>query len=915
MIKHFGMAALVAAGATAAMMLPATALPCSACFAYMADEEETPPVPAKELFQLAEDPESAEPRRGGRPDQSTTVAFDPDLHLPAHWREAGDDSRRSSYTPVSTVEGALNGRVIYLMAGHGWTYPDGSGVWHTQRPLTNFMVEDFGTIDQATIAADMFLNAGATVVPLRPFGFRAEEVVITNMDPQATFAGTWNNSVQTPYYGNASDSVSYRWSPSVEGTPTAVATYDASDLLPVEGFYPVYVWTRWGLDRINQEYIVNHSGGSTVRRINHQRVGAGWVYLGQFWFEPGGDVSVQITNSRLAGGAGTNAFADSVRWGNGIGTTPIGSETSASNRPRHEENARYWLTESRGQSSGLTLSGSVTAPPRLAAHMTFTGGSDSGSITDRVYLSYHSNASGGRGADGLFNSNPSPPSCSDISTANANNTPNGPEFALEIGRRFNLDLTTATNAPGNPFENTWGRSGLGANTFGSGCVGFNAYGEIRNSNIDGLMAATIIETAFHDNALDSQLMRDPKVRELMADISVRAVVNFFDDFGGGSREYLPEPPTAPALLTDSSGNVTLSWTAPVAGGPWGIGGDAPAGYIVEISENGRGFAPVATVTGGSTTSFDVTPFVDEDELRHFRVIATNDGGHSRPSPVVTVRRGSTESSALIVNGFTRYDRFTNYRQTESAGLGSAGAGGGTFQRVVPRYNNSFDYSVELGEALADHDVHFDMVSRELIMSGAVSMNDYQDVYWILGEQSTADRTFGPTKQPMVEDFLENGGNNGGNLFISGSEIGWDLGRTAASAANKQFLQDTLKTAPFTTDNPEDDAGTYTVQGTPGGLFEGIGPFNFSDGSDIHGKYDVAFPDVLNPVGGAVTAMNYVSPSSSAAIVHEGDANRGRLVFLGFPLEAVNEASVRSDIMGAVVEFFAEETSVSQWYLY
>src|SRR5688572_400373 len=55
-----------------------------------------------------------------------------------------DDGGGSS---VAAANGALNGKIAYMNAGHGWTY--GSS-WLTQRPEYQEMVEDFTTQDQMT---------------------------------------------------------------------------------------------------------------------------------------------------------------------------------------------------------------------------------------------------------------------------------------------------------------------------------------------------------------------------------------------------------------------------------------------------------------------------------------------------------------------------------------------------------------------------------------------------------------------------------------------------------------------------------------------------------------------------------------------------------------------------------------------
>ncbi len=867
-----------------ALLLATASTPAQEC-GHMFESEHAPPVP--EEIPVSEN-ELPPGQKAKNPDRSVSVE-----------KIAGPIS-----SPASEVSGSLDGKIVYLMNGHGWTF-DSPGVWYTQRFEFNEMIEDFGNLDQGTIMADLLLNAGATVVPLRPFGIQEQEVVIDNDDSEVTFAGSWSNSSSTAFYGSSGD-VPYRFASVTTGSATATAVYNASSLIPTTGYYPVYVWTRWGTDRINQQYIVAHSGGTTSRRINHQRVGSGWIYLGTFHFEPGGTASVTITNVEEVGDPGGVVIADAVRFGNGMGDNSV--EGDASGHPRHEENGRYWLAESRGFGSGLSTSGSVSSPPRLAAHMNYEAGSNSGTDTDRVYLSFHSNGGGGRGADGLYNSDAPGTPCDSVANANSSNTPNGVDFAVELGTIINTDMTTITNASGNPFENTWGQSGAGTNIFGSGCVGFSAYGEISNSNISGEMAATIIEVAFHDSALDAELMRDPKAREAIARACVHGVINHFNDKSGSPSTYPPERPENPYVVSDMSGNLTLNWTPPVAGGPYGAGGDAPTGFIIETSADGRGFAPAQTVAGGGTSSANVTSLVSPGSAVYMRVVATNAGGVSTPSIVIGANRNSNAASVLVVNGFDRYGRTLNYRQTEAAFLGSAAAGGGTFDRVIPRFNNRFDYVVELGEALEAEGLTFDSCQNDQIISSTVSLGDYGTVYWILGAESTADQSFDATEQAAVANYLS----TGGNLFVSGSEAAWDLGRTAASTANKDFLEDTLRVARFTSGNPEDDSQTYTATGVGGGVFDGIGTVNFSDGSDIHGDFDVAFPDVLVPINGSLSAMSYVGGTGgSAAISWDGT---GRLIYLGFPLETVTSQSTINAIVSDATAFFGTPSAVSDWLI-
>src|SRR5215212_2393208 len=118
-------------------------------------------------------------------------------------RELRASGEKSSLTRVESLErrllmaagtqptGALTGKIVYTVGGHGITadYP-GTGGWSTQRGNNNQLVEDFGNADQMNYYVNYLFNAGATVVPLRPVGYQPVEVVLDNA--QATFSGAWD---------------------------------------------------------------------------------------------------------------------------------------------------------------------------------------------------------------------------------------------------------------------------------------------------------------------------------------------------------------------------------------------------------------------------------------------------------------------------------------------------------------------------------------------------------------------------------------------------------------------------------------------------------------------------------------------------------------------------------------------------
>src|SRR5688572_5538134 len=124
------------------------------------------------------------------------------------------------------IQGSLTGRIVYMSAGHGWTF-NSSGFWYTQRGVSHETVEDYGNLDQMNFFAAYCLNAGATVVPFRPLGYQTNEAVLDNDSPGVTFVGPWSNSSATSgLYGTAGD-VPYRFA-NLSATETATAQYQPS---------------------------------------------------------------------------------------------------------------------------------------------------------------------------------------------------------------------------------------------------------------------------------------------------------------------------------------------------------------------------------------------------------------------------------------------------------------------------------------------------------------------------------------------------------------------------------------------------------------------------------------------------------------------------------------------------------------
>jgi len=232
-----------------------------------------------------------------------------------------------------------------------------------------------------------------------------------------------------------------------------------------------------------------------------------------------------------------------------------------------------------------------------------------------------------------------------------------------------------------------------------------------------------------------------------------------------------------------------------------------------------------------------------------------------PGPSVTTR---LQLNILIVDGF---DRFGGYGSWPSP---------------------THDFVKLLDDALPAL-VPVSSCSNEAVVSGSVDLSNYHAVFWILGDESTADHTLTSAEQAKVETYLE----SGGRLFISGSEIGWDLGRThaASEAGDLAFYQDYLK-AQFVDDGT---ATTTAAQGISGTFFEGLTV-------TIGQTYTEDYPDDIQPISGASAALIYNAqrPDGSprlAGLTYAGAFGSsiflGKLVYLAFPIETIGSPIYRT----------------------
>ncbi|MBN2496147.1 MAG: hypothetical protein JXR96_16260 [Deltaproteobacteria bacterium] len=728
--------------------------------------------------------------------------------------------------------GSLSGRTIAVSPGHGWTWYDSLSDWSYQRGLINMpgceacrgIIED---VSNAEIAARYviphLLRAGARVWSVRERDLASFERIVDDGDSGASEQGPWFAGANLGGYGG-----DYRVLPAAEA---GSASYALEPDAP--GWYWVSVWTVAHPNRVSDAvYRIFHAGGQAAHRLDQTELGSRWLHLGRYYFEPGGDGRLVIEAGPLAEPE-RFLVADAVRLGGGVDHTVV--EGKAADKPRYLMNALRNLFYF-GLPAELDTGSDVTIRPVGAEWY----GAD-------AYLSLHSNATGtgattASGTSSYRYNCGDPESFPDHSPAPDPADCDDPPGSDALQRAVHGAVIDLLRAGWDPNWRDRGR--LVAN-----------FGELRV--LDGI-PGVLVESAFHDGTdpagpemrmADNQALQDPRFREQLGYALYAGLVRFFDP----EAELLPaSAPQGVSALHAREGGLSVSWQ-PV---------DGALGYRLRWSRDGLGTGPGRVVEDCESLlaeGADIAP----GELAALRVSALNAGGEGPPSEWLAVRyRGhGLPPELLLVPAFDRLDAYIGDRHNER------------------------DQALPHALALAgDGRVYFDCASNEAVSSGAVPLEAYGAVVWILGEESSIDETFDEIEQGLVSAYLD----SGGALMASGAEIGWDLVELG-SESDAAFY-----TATFGAVYASDDSECTTAYGT--GAFIAVEGLVFDDGS--YGIYPVEWPDELE-AGQAELALLY-SNGGGAATAFE--RNPGRSVLLGFPFETIVSSFARQSVMAAALDF-------------
>ncbi len=252
------------------------------------------------------------------------------------------------------------------------------------------------------------------------------------------------------------------------------------------------------------------------------------------------------------------------------------------------------------------------------------------------------------------------------------------------------------------------------------------------------------------------------------------------------------------------------------------------------------------------------------ETTYFRLAGVDSTGSTGdPGEILAVTPSDSRPTILVVNGYDR-NKKTN-----------------THNFVIPH-----------ARAIEANGYGLESCSNEMVASGSENLSDFRFVDWILGEESSVDRTFDSTEQKKVEDYLT----AGGGLFVSGSEIAYDL---EYKKHGVDFLHNFLKVK-FVKDNSR----VFQVKGAPGSRFSAFSKVPFGNGAN--GVYLVSYADCLEPVSGGTADLVYARGTYIAGVEYTGTfgdgTEVGHVMVWGFPFETIASDSFRVKFMGKILGF-------------
>ncbi|HMX61432.1 MAG TPA: hypothetical protein PKD58_00020 [Candidatus Sumerlaeota bacterium] len=227
-------------------------------------------------------------------------------------------------------------------------------------------------------------------------------------------------------------------------------------------------------------------------------------------------------------------------------------------------------------------------------------------------------------------------------------------------------------------------------------------------------------------------------------------------------------------------------------------------------------------------------------------------------------------------------------------------------------------TVYYSQALQTKGRTFVTINADAVENGSVTLAPGADhiVYW--ANALDGDLVIGQSLAATAQTALTTYVNAGGNLFISGNNLGKDL---VTNAAGPTFFANILS-ASLVSDNAAQNA----LDNNNLTLFPNVAA-TFATGADVFNVagYPTSDNEVLSPLSTAVGALAYSGNTTGSA----GILNNGTTVYLGFGFESIRDVTtnptsnfaaaraVRDALLGDAVDYLlaAPPSDASSWSMY
>ncbi|WP_396169836.1 N-acetylmuramoyl-L-alanine amidase [Flavobacterium sp.] len=330
-------------------------------------------------------------------------------------------------------------------------------------------------------------------------------------------------------------------------------------------------------------------------------------------------------------------------------------------------------------------------------------------------------------------------------------------------------------------------------------------------------------------------------------------------------------PTLFSVMNPGTGNqLTVSWKANVESSLLGY----RLYYATDESQVTWALAADEATLTASTTSINLNPadfkVVPTADVYHFRLTAvipngTNPIVESLASDVYSRSSNVTGKKVLIVDGFDRVGAYTK-----------------SFHNFATNYFNELKNNASL---------QISTTANEKVEDGTIALSNYDMVFWFTGDDSSSNIPLSVNEKNSIKTYLE----NGGKLLLSGSEIAYNLGRSAAGLYDLAFMNGYLKSS-YVSDGVQGDS---PAQGIIGGPFENVT-------CTLGVAYPERYPDNLAAFGGSTTIFSYTSAGKFGGIAYSGNfgtsTTPGQLVYVGFGIENISQ-SERDLFMKKALSYF------------